>query len=66
MSAWNDGSNMRRAGYHVGLFLPSSDTITLAHEMAHHAFGLLDEYDEQPRQIGPCIEAANLTERATA
>ncbi len=64
VSAWNDGSNMRRAGYHVGLFLPSSDTITLAHEMAHHAFGLLDEYDEQPRHIGPCIEAANLTEQS--
>jgi uncharacterized protein YegL len=64
LTIYNDGSNMRRAGYHVTLFLPSSDSIVMAHEMSHQAFGLLDEYDEQPRDIGPCIEAANLTEQS--
>ncbi|MEZ4315600.1 MAG: hypothetical protein R3F14_46895 [Polyangiaceae bacterium] len=58
-----DGSNMRTPGSHVGQFLPSSDDFVVAHEMAHHAFGLLDEYDEQPRHIGRCIELANITEQ---
>ncbi|MEZ4297897.1 MAG: hypothetical protein R3B70_23275 [Polyangiaceae bacterium] len=62
-SVYNDGSTLRRTGYHVTQFLPDSDDFVVAHEMAHHAFGLLDEYDEQPRHIGRCIELANITEQ---
>jgi hypothetical protein len=64
VSVANDGSNMRTSGSHVTLFLAASDPTVLAHEMAHHAFGLLDEYDEQDRHIGPCIEDATLSEQS--
>jgi hypothetical protein len=64
VSSWNDGSNMRRRGVHVTQFLPDSTAFVVAHEMSHHAFGLMDEYDEQPRHIGRCIEPANITEQS--
>ncbi len=57
-----DGSNMRTPGAHVTQFLPASTAFVVAHEMAHQAFGLLDEYDEQPRS-GRCIEVAAITEQ---
>ncbi len=57
-----DGSSARVSGAHVTQFLPASNAFVVAHEMAHHMFGLLDEYDEQPRGIGPCFEAVNQSE----
>jgi hypothetical protein len=60
-----NGANMSTRGAHVSQFLPNSTDVIVAHEMAHHAFGVGDEYFEgPPRNIGVCIEPGNLTEQS--
>ncbi len=54
VSFWSDGSGFGRAGAHVNLFSSGVDGPTIAHELAHLAFGLGDGYDEQCRFGGPC------------
>lgn len=61
---WTDGTGPTRRGAHVSLMLAASRPFVVAHEMSHYAFGLSDEYNEQSRHIGPCIEWANLTEQS--
>ena len=58
---WNDGSGLSRPGVHVSQSMCSGGA-TLAHEFAHLALGLGDEYSEQRRfgacwGYGPCLDA---------
>ena len=65
VSFWSDGSALTRAGAHINLFRGGVAGSVIAHELAHHAFGLGDEYDEQQRfwlgdscGIGPSFDGA--------
>lgn len=67
VSFFGDGSGFGRLGFHIVLFQGGITGGTIAHEIAHLAGGLGDEYDEQcrfggPCGIGPCFDAggANL------
>ncbi|MEO0812207.1 MAG: vWA domain-containing protein, partial [Myxococcota bacterium] len=67
-SIFLDGSSLRRLGSHLGLSQSAQFRAdVLAHEMGHHAFGLLEQYDEQRRGgacgIGRGFEVADLDER---
>lgn len=64
-----DASGLGRLGSHMDVY-PSAalDPAALAHLVAHHAFGLGDQYDEQRRRggscgIGPGFDADRLDER---
>jgi Mg-chelatase subunit ChlD len=64
---WGDGSGFGRLGAHINLFRNDIDGGILAHELAHLAFGMFDEYDEQRRWggrcgIGQCIDPGNIRE----
>jgi Mg-chelatase subunit ChlD len=68
VGVWSDGSGFGRLGAHIALFRNQVDGGILAHELAHLAFGMYDEYDEQRRWggrcgIGRCIDVAALTVR---
>lgn len=64
LSFYYDGSGLGRLGSHITHFFPDDRNGTLiAHEYGHLALGCADEYAEAARGLGPCIDAANLTER---
>lgn len=52
VSLYLDGSNLGRDGRHINLFSNAISGGVIAHEMIHHAFGILDEYPEEARCIG--------------
>lgn len=63
VSFFTDGSSFGTLGDHITLFQGGITGGTIAHELAHLAFGLGDEYSEQcrwggPCGIGPCFDAA--------
>lgn len=51
---WFDGSGLTKNGSHINMFGNSITGEIIAHELAHLAFGILDEYSEQCRWGGPC------------
>jgi von Willebrand factor type A domain len=51
VSMWTNGSGLGRLGDHIGLFSNDVDGAVIAHELAHHAFGIADEYGEM---FGTC------------
>ncbi|HEX6087729.1 MAG TPA: VWA domain-containing protein [Thermoanaerobaculia bacterium] len=44
-----DGSSLRTLGWHIALFSSGVDSVVIAHELGHHAFGIGDEYAERQR-----------------
>lgn len=52
VSFYFDGSNLGRDGRHINLFSNAVIGRIIAHELGHHAFGIGDEYPEEPRCIG--------------
>ncbi|MDX2506728.1 MAG: VWA domain-containing protein, partial [Gammaproteobacteria bacterium] len=52
VSFYLDGSNLGRDGRHIGLYSNAVVGRIIAHELGHHAFGIGDEYAEEPRCIG--------------
>lgn len=63
VSFFLNGSSFGTLGHHITLFQGGITGGTIAHELAHLAFGLGDEYNEQcrwggPCGIGPCFDAA--------
>lgn len=52
LSFYLDGSNLGRDGRHINLFSNAVIGRIIAHELGHHAFGIGDEYPEEPRCIG--------------
>lgn len=63
VSFYDNGASFGTLGHHITLFQGGITGGTIAHELAHLAFGLGDEYNEQcrwggPCGIGPCFDAA--------
>jgi len=54
VSYFANGKNLGTRGRAIALFADGVRGDVIAHELAHHAFGLGDEYDEQRRWGGPC------------
>lgn len=52
LTFYADGSSLGRDGMHINLYSNQVVGSIIAHELGHHAFGLGDEYPEEPRCIG--------------
>lgn len=60
VSFFSNGSSLGTLGNHIGIFSNQIANDVIAHELGHHAFGLGDEYDEQPRMQGPGFETGTV------
>ncbi len=59
LSFYSDGSNLGRDGAHINLYSNNVTGRIIAHELVHHAFGIGDEYPEEPRCIGKNFKTDN-------